>query len=63
MCVFVSACVCVFDMGGNSREYFVHRINIDTNQSKGPIDLCECNGSSAAVNANFDCTLDVDVTF
>lgn len=53
----------MFDMGGNSREYFVHRINIDTNQSKGPIDLCECNGSSAAVNANFDCTLDVDVTF
>jgi len=34
----------VSDMGGNGREYFVYRINIDTKQSKGPIDLCECRG-------------------
>ncbi len=61
MCVCVFACV--FYMGGNGREYFVHRINIDTNQSKGPIDPCECNGSSAALHAKFDCTLDVDATF
>lgn len=39
MCAHACECLRVFDMGGSSTEYFVHRINIDTNQSKGPIDL------------------------
>ena len=33
-CVCAHVCVCVFDMRGNSREYFVYRINIDTNQAR-----------------------------
>lgn len=53
-------CVCLTWEG--TAESTLHRINIDTNQSKGPIDQCECNGSSAALHAKFDCTVDVNAS-
>lgn len=55
-------CICVFDMRGNDREYFVYRINIDTNQARVQL-ICVRGTSTVLVLMVFSCTLEVNENF